>query len=160
MGQVQREKENRKMSEELKKAGSSKFGTAESVSSDGAPFEKKWDGRQDQAAATMEPESRARNGENLDDDKQDTQIKIKFPQENEQIFSPTYSARLELTGPCDAVEIRMDDGPWQSCRTSVGYWWFDWETLLPGFHGMEARALCGDRLVAESGIRLFEVPGP
>lgn len=40
---------------------------------------------------------------------------------------------------CSAMDISIDDQPWQPCRNAVGYWWFDWEGFTPGSHQIVAR---------------------
>lgn len=60
-------------------------------------------------------------------------IVIDYPQRGELISSEEYSIRIEALEAAK-VEISIDGGPWQPCRLSVGYWWYDWAGYLPGRH--------------------------
>ena len=65
-------------------------------------------------------------------------VVIDHPQEAEIISGLHYAIRI---GASDngAVEISFDNGEWQSCRPSAGYWWFDWGYFTPGIHKITAR---------------------
>lgn len=65
-------------------------------------------------------------------------VEIDYPTNMETITSRYYGIRIG-TGPCDRVDISIDDQPWQTCRHSVGYWWYDWTNYTPGTHQMVAR---------------------
>jgi hypothetical protein len=65
-------------------------------------------------------------------------VVIDHPQEAEIISGLHYAIRI---GASDngTVEISFDNGEWQSCRPSAGYWWFDWGYFTPGIHKISAR---------------------
>jgi hypothetical protein len=65
-------------------------------------------------------------------------VEIDYPTNMETITSRYYGIRIG-TSPCDRVDISIDDQPWQTCRHSVGYWWYDWTNYTPGTHQMVAR---------------------
>lgn len=63
---------------------------------------------------------------------------IDYPKHGETITSRHYTIRM---GAMDAkaVEISIDNGPWQPARNSVGYWWYDWNNITPGTHEIIAK---------------------
>ena len=63
---------------------------------------------------------------------------IDHPQENEQLSAPVYVIRLGVGG-ADAVELSTDKGPWETCRLTSGYWWYDWAGIARGKHTLVAR---------------------
>lgn len=65
-------------------------------------------------------------------------VVIDYPTNMETITSRYYSIRIGAS-PCDRVEISIDDQPWQPCRHSVGYWWYDWMNYTRGTHQIIAR---------------------
>jgi hypothetical protein len=65
-------------------------------------------------------------------------IWIDHPQENERLSATDYVIRLGVGG-ADAVELSIDKGPWEACRLTSGYWWFDWEDIARGEHTLVAR---------------------
>lgn len=68
------------------------------------------------------------------------QVLIEYPKRNESIASPEYTFRIRAKAE-KSIEVSIDGGPWRSCRSSVGYWWFDWRRGKPGKHKVIARAL-------------------
>jgi len=65
-------------------------------------------------------------------------VVIDHPKNLENITSWYYSIRIGAT-EADGMDISIDDQPWQPCRYSVGYWWFDWSDFTPGTHQLVAR---------------------
>jgi len=65
-------------------------------------------------------------------------VVLDHPQVDEIISGLHYAIRI---GASDngAVEISFDNGEWQPCRPSAGYWWFDWGYFTPGAHKITAR---------------------
>ncbi len=61
------------------------------------------------------------------------------PKNNETIHSWHYAVRLGTGVNCKTVDISIDDGPWQPCRYTNGYWWYDWTNYSPGTHQLIAR---------------------
>ena len=55
-------------------------------------------------------------------------LAIDYPQEGEQVHEGEYSIRISAK-PEAEVEISINNGEWQPCRASVGYWWFDWQPV-------------------------------
>ena len=83
-------------------------------------------------------------------------ILLNYPKLNEKITSSDYSFRIEsrVNG---AVEISIDDGPWQQCRGAAGYWWFDWSVSTPGKHKAVARVMTADGQTPTTFPRYFHV---
>jgi len=63
---------------------------------------------------------------------------IDYPQQNEALYSAHYVIRLGVGG-AETVELSIDQGAWQPCRSASGYWWFDWTDAAPGAHTLVAR---------------------
>lgn len=70
-------------------------------------------------------------------------IWIDFPEQGERLLGPIYNIRLGVGG-ADQVEISIDDGVWQDCRLTSGYWWYDWSAIRPGRHTLVARMRTAD----------------
>lgn len=70
-------------------------------------------------------------------------IWVDYPQEGEKLLGPTYVIRLGIGG-ADSVEIAIDKGPWQPCRFTAGYWWYDWDNIAQGKHTLVARMKTSD----------------
>lgn len=65
-------------------------------------------------------------------------VVIDYPTQSEVINSSDYTIRIGA--PEDfSVEISINYGDWQSCRYSVGFWWFDWGNYNQGLHNIVAR---------------------
>ena len=65
-------------------------------------------------------------------------VVVDHPKNLENITSWQYSVRIGASD-CTGVDISINDQPWQPCRQTVGYWWFDWNDLQPGTHQLVAR---------------------
>jgi hypothetical protein len=65
-------------------------------------------------------------------------ITIDHPKANETVCRQHYSVRITAT-PCENVEICIDDGVWQPCRNSAGYWWYDMHNINTGNHTIAVR---------------------
>ena len=65
-------------------------------------------------------------------------IWIDFPAKNEALRGPIYNVRLGVGG-ANSVEISVDKSPWLPCRSTSGYWWYDWSAIAPGKHTLVAR---------------------
>ncbi|HAT72257.1 MAG TPA: transaldolase [Elusimicrobia bacterium] len=65
-------------------------------------------------------------------------VLVDYPKNLENITSRHYSVRIGASD-CTGVDISINDQPWQPCRHTVGYWWFDWNNLQPGTHQLVAR---------------------
>ncbi|MFH1744473.1 MAG: hypothetical protein ABIH23_36175 [bacterium] len=86
-----------------------------------------------------------------------TSIILDHPQKGEKITSPHYTLRIGTLGKVDRVEISIDQGPWQACRHSVGYWWYDWAGYAGGRHYVVAKAQTKDGQDVASETRKFQV---
>jgi len=77
---------------------------------------------------------------------------LDYPRHNEKITSRTYSFRIGVPGTVRKVEISINRGPWQACRNSTGYWWYDWSGYKPGQYDVVVRAQTaeGGQTVSES----------
>ena len=81
---------------------------------------------------------------------------VDYPQADEVVTSPDYTIRI---GAIEAthVEVSIDETPWQPCRFSAGYWWYDWSGYLPGKHQVMAQAHTEDGQSVASRPRQFTV---
>jgi hypothetical protein len=85
-------------------------------------------------------------------------IHIDYPREEELIIPGHYAVRL--SGLPDAqVEISINEGEWQGCRTAVGYYWFDWEPATPGEVTLVARIKAGKGRQKKSESRFCRIVG-
>ncbi|MFA5138536.1 MAG: hypothetical protein WC728_04820 [Elusimicrobiota bacterium] len=65
-------------------------------------------------------------------------VVIDFPCGAETIRSDHYTLRIAAVEE-GQVEVSLDNGPWQPCRSSQGYWWYDWSGYATGRHRAVAR---------------------
>jgi len=84
-------------------------------------------------------------------------VVLDHPQQGEKITAPAYTFRIGTSGDITQVEISIDQGPWQTCRHSVGYWWYDWSSYLVGRHQAVARAKAKDGQMITLEPRKFQV---
>lgn len=66
-------------------------------------------------------------------------IVIDHPKNNEEI---TYKAHyaIRISAPNNGiVEVKFNDGEYQKCRNSAGYWWFDWSNIPSGRYEIVCR---------------------
>ena len=83
---------------------------------------------------------------------------LDHPQQGEKITAPQYTFRVgTFGGDVELVTISIDQGPWQPCRNSAGYWWYDWSGYTEGRYQAEAKAHTKDGQVVTSGLRKFQV---
>ena len=70
-------------------------------------------------------------------------VLIDHPADGEIISGLHYAIRV---GASDngSVELSFNNGEWQPCRASAGYWWFDWGYFTPGAHKIIARLRSND----------------
>jgi len=66
---------------------------------------------------------------------------VDFPQEGESVSSPHYTFRIRAALNAEKVEVCVDGSPWQLCRYSAGFWWYDWAGYSAGEHELVARIL-------------------
>lgn len=85
---------------------------------------------------------------------------LDHPQQGEKINSSQYTFRAGTTGDVERVEISINQGPWQVCRYSVGYWWYDWSGYAAGRYQAAARAQTRDgRLLTTDPAKYLVVLG-
>ncbi|MBI4375322.1 MAG: hypothetical protein HY549_02615 [Elusimicrobia bacterium] len=82
---------------------------------------------------------------------------IDYPREYERITSHHYTFRVKAPLNAEKVEVCVDGSPWQLCRYSAGYWWFDWSNYTSGEHEIVARILPFDSQNYVIRSRRFEV---
>ena len=87
-------------------------------------------------AATTTPKTATKN--KLASTNENEYVLIDHPKNLENITSRHYSVRISASA-ASSLDISIDDAPWQPCRNSVGYWWFDWTDFTPGTHQIVAR---------------------
>ncbi len=67
---------------------------------------------------------------------------IDYPSSNDTVYCGHYSFRVGANGEkVDWVKVSVNGGEWQDCRTSNGYWWYDWWNFATGTFFAEALAL-------------------
>ena len=66
------------------------------------------------------------------------QFVIDHPEENEDVLPGNYAVRISGLENAE-VQLSIDGGPWQGCRTSVGHYWYDWQPTKPGQYRFKAR---------------------
>jgi hypothetical protein len=84
---------------------------------------------------------------------------LDHPQQGEKITAPRYTFRIGTLGAIARVELSLNEGPWQPCRHSVGYWWYDWSGYKAGRYQAVAKAWTKDGQVFVSELRNFQVLG-
>lgn len=84
-------------------------------------------------------------------------VVLDHPQRGEKITAPQYTFRVGPSGDIERVVISIEKGPWQPCRYSVGYWWYDWTGYTQGKYQAEVRAWTKDGSVVSSGPSKFQV---
>lgn len=84
-------------------------------------------------------------------------VAIDYPQRQDVILSSSYSFRIAADPELTHVEVSIDEGPWQACRRSVGYWWYDWSGFAPGRHQLLARGRGPAGRIAVTAPRQFDV---
>ena len=82
---------------------------------------------------------------------------IDYPAKDAVIDSSHYTVRLSAPEGAVSVEISIDRGPWQACRSTCGFWWQDWTDVAPGEHTISARAVDRDGEPCNSLLRRFTV---
>jgi len=82
---------------------------------------------------------------------------LDHPREGEIITAQYYTFRVGATGDIARVEISINAGPWQPCRNSVGYWWYDWAGYAEGRYQAAVRAQAKDGQVFTSEPCKFQV---
>jgi hypothetical protein len=65
-------------------------------------------------------------------------LTLDHPRRGERILSAEYTFRVESASAVP-VEISIDGDSWKSCRSSVGYWWYDWTNYRSGVHQVIVR---------------------
>lgn len=73
-----------------------------------------------------------------------TMLAVDFPRQGERITTPQYTLRLSAPEDVAGMDISIDQGDWQPCRKSVGYWWYDWSGYENGEHEIVARVQTGN----------------
>lgn len=84
-------------------------------------------------------------------------VTLDHPVSGEKVLSRGYTLRAGTVGEAEKVEISIDDGAWQPCRFSVGYWWYDWAGYSEGRHQAEVRARLKNGRVCSDGPVKFRV---
>ncbi|MCK5533598.1 hypothetical protein KAI68_00675 [bacterium] len=74
---------------------------------------------------------------------------IDFPLDNEVICNNDYTVKVGASVG-DIVEVCIDGGGWMSCRAAEGFWWYDWNDYIEGFHKVEARLRKNNRTLKNS----------
>ena len=85
-----------------------------------------------------------------------TRFSVDRPQQGEKVTSGRYAIRVSAPERSKAVEVCIDQGPWQACRHSAGYWWRDWSGYADGEHEICARIKTHDgQLISSEGHEFF-----
>jgi hypothetical protein len=70
-------------------------------------------------------------------------LNIDFPTEGEIVSGLHYAIRIGASND-GFVEISFNEGEWNPCRFSGGFWWFDWGYFKPGDYVIKARLVSVD----------------
>jgi len=67
-------------------------------------------------------------------------ISIDHPK-NDEIISHRqhYAVRTTVSSGDGIVEISINNGEWQKCRSAAGHWWYDWHNIPEGKHVIVTR---------------------
>ncbi|MBI4679213.1 MAG: hypothetical protein HY748_16685 [Elusimicrobia bacterium] len=84
-------------------------------------------------------------------------IALDFPKEGERLTSAEYTFRVAAPENAESVELSVNQGPWQSCRLSSGYWWYDWIGFGSGSYQTRARMRTCEGRVMTTLARRFSV---
>lgn len=78
-------------------------------------------------------------------------LAVEFPRQGERITSSDYTIRVFAPATAQKVGISIDQGPWMSCRSAVGYWWYDWSGFEKGEHQVVVSMTTpdGNRVISE-----------
>lgn len=78
-------------------------------------------------------------------------LAVEFPRQDERITSSDYTVRVFAPETALKVGISIDQGPWKSCRSAVGYWWYDWSGFEDGRHQIVVSMTTpeGSRIISE-----------
>jgi hypothetical protein len=79
-------------------------------------------------------------------------LAVEYPRQNEKITSADYTVRVFAPAAASKVGISIDQGPWKSCRSAVGYWWYDWSGYSEGEHQIVVS------METAEGIRVISEP--
>ena len=80
---------------------------------------------------------------------------IDFPQQGEILLGPAYVIRMGIGGAA-TVEISIDKGSWRPCRSTSGYWWYDWSSISRGKHTLVVRMQTPDGRWFRTPVRTCE----
>ena len=87
-------------------------------------------------------------------------LSLDYPRQDETITGRHYAIRVGAPLDAQKVEVAIDQGDWQACRQSAGYWWFDWTGYENGEHEITARLVTGTgRNVSAEPHEVFVVLG-
>lgn len=84
---------------------------------------------------------------------------LDHPQQGEKITASQYTFRIGTIGAIERIEISLNEGPWQACRHSVGYWWYDWADYAAGRFQAVVKAQTKDGQTFTSTPSKFQVAG-
>jgi hypothetical protein len=83
----------------------------------------------------------------------ETALVVDFPVEGERILPGHYAIRINAPAE-ERVEVSIDGGDWQECRSAVGFHWYDWQPTKSGRHTVCARSMRpGTRSAKRSEVR-------
>lgn len=83
---------------------------------------------------------------------------IDYPKDGEEItWGTCYTMRISCPGEAREVEVAVNGGPWQTCRSAVGYWWHEFSGGATGVHRISARARDNEGCLSVSPERIFSV---
>lgn len=83
-------------------------------------------------------------------------LMIDYPLEGEKIRKGSYAIRISAP-PNSDVEISINNGEWQPCRESIGYWWFDWTPMGDAPCKLAVRSRMGTEKWKNSAVRSCEI---
>ena len=71
------------------------------------------------------------------------EINFDYPKQEELVLTGHYAVRI--IGTLEAqVELSINNGEWNGCRTALGFYWFDWSPSELGETVLKARVRVGN----------------
>jgi hypothetical protein len=76
---------------------------------------------------------------------------LDYPKERERVTSRAYTFRISAGLGLKQVEVSLNGGPWHPCRSTSGFWWYDWQGYSPGSHVLIVRGetQSGDKVISQ-----------
>ena len=85
-------------------------------------------------------------------------VVIDFPVTSETVSGLHYAIRMGSSDDNNSVQIQFNGGEWLPCRSTAGYWWYDWGYFIPGTYKIVARLVDAEgNQIKKTSITKIEV---